>query len=138
MGFFKCLGTPCYLVVVSGSSFFLGGLYQDTRMCFLWCRQVSSSSSLLFNIEFWSAVRITSFLVIIILWYSTFLQNPATITAEKKNWKQQTAPEFIETLWCSKITKQWSAIIHTFKYHWLYLLCNFSMYWTDFLVLASL
>ena len=45
-GFFnKCLGSPCYLVVVSGGSFFLGGLNKDTRRCFLWCLQVSSSSS---------------------------------------------------------------------------------------------
>ena len=49
--------------MVSGGSFFLGGLNKDTRRCFLWCLQVSSSSSLLFNIEFWSAVRITSFSV---------------------------------------------------------------------------
>ena len=59
----RCLGSPCYLMVVSGGSFFLSGLNKDTRRCFLWCLQVSSSSSLLFNIEFWSAVRTTSFSV---------------------------------------------------------------------------
>jgi hypothetical protein len=59
----KCLGSPCYLMVVSGGSLSLGGLNRDTRRCFLWCLQVSSSSSLLFNIEFWSALRITSFSV---------------------------------------------------------------------------
>ena len=47
----KCLGSPCYQVVVSGGSFFLGGLNKDTRRCFLWCLQVSSSLSLLFNIK---------------------------------------------------------------------------------------
>jgi hypothetical protein len=57
----KCLGSPCYLMVVSGGSLSLGGLNKDTRRCFLLCLQVSSSSSLLFNIELWSAVRITSF-----------------------------------------------------------------------------
>ena len=46
---------------MSGGSFFLGGLNKDTRRCFLRCLQVSSSSSLLFNIEFWSAIRIASF-----------------------------------------------------------------------------
>ena len=51
------LDSPCYLTVVSGGFFFLN---KDTRRCFLWCLQVSSSSSLLFNIEFWSAVRIMS------------------------------------------------------------------------------
>ena len=59
----KCLGSPCYLMLVSGGSFFLGGLNKDIRRCFLRCLQVSSSSSLLFNVEFWSAVRITSFSV---------------------------------------------------------------------------
>ena len=59
----KCLGSPCYLMVVSGGSLSLGGLNKDTRRCFLLCLQVSISSSLLFNIEFWSAVRITSFSV---------------------------------------------------------------------------
>ena len=34
-----------------------------TSRCFLRCLQGSSSSSLLFSIEFWSAVRITSFSV---------------------------------------------------------------------------
>ena len=38
-------------------------LHKDTRGCFLQCLQVSSYSSLLFNIVFWSAVRITSFSV---------------------------------------------------------------------------
>jgi hypothetical protein len=61
--FKKCLGSPCYLMVVSGGSLSLGGLNKDTRRCFLLCLQVSSSSSLLFNIELWSAVRITSFSV---------------------------------------------------------------------------
>jgi hypothetical protein len=59
----KCLGSPSYLMVVSGGSLSLGVSNRDTRRCFLWCLQVSSSSSLLFNIEFWSAVRITSFSV---------------------------------------------------------------------------
>ena len=45
-------GPPCYL---SGFLFL--------RRCFLWCLQVSSNSSLLFNIVFWSAVRIMSFSV---------------------------------------------------------------------------
>ena len=59
--FFKnCLGTPCYLIVVSGGFFFLN---KDTRRCFLECLHVSSSSSLLFDIEFWSTVRIKSFSV---------------------------------------------------------------------------
>ena len=52
-----------YLMVVSGGSFLLGGLNKDTRRCFLRCLQVSSSSSLLLNIEFWLVVRITSFSV---------------------------------------------------------------------------
>ena len=42
----------CFLknvkVVVSGGSFFLVGPNKDIRRCFLWCPQVSSSSSLLF------------------------------------------------------------------------------------------
>ena len=59
----KCLGSPCYLIVVSGGSFLLGGLNKDTRRCFLQCLQASSILSLLFNIELWSAVRITSFSV---------------------------------------------------------------------------
>ena len=59
----RCLGSPCYLMVVSGGSSSSGGLNKDTRRCFLRCLQVSNSSSLLFNIEFWSAVRITSFSV---------------------------------------------------------------------------
>ena len=58
----NCFGTPCYLTVVSGGSFFLGG-NNDTRRCFLRCLQVSSNSSLLFNIVFGSAVRIMSFSV---------------------------------------------------------------------------
>ena len=42
--FFKnCLGTPCYLIVVSGGFFFLN---KDTRRCFLRCLQVSSNSQL--------------------------------------------------------------------------------------------
>ena len=63
--FFKkrWLDSPCYLTVVSGGSSSSGGLNKDTRRCFLRCLQVSNSSSLLFNIEFWSAVRITSFSV---------------------------------------------------------------------------
>ena len=56
----KCLGTPRYLIVVSGGFSFLN---KDIRRCFLRCLQVSSNSSLLFNIVFWSAVRITSFSV---------------------------------------------------------------------------
>jgi hypothetical protein len=40
--FKKCLGSPCYLMVVSGGSLFLGGLNKDTRRCYLWCLQVSS------------------------------------------------------------------------------------------------
>ena len=59
----KYLGSPCYLIVVSGGSFLLGGLNKDTRRCFLQCLQASSILSLLFNIELWSAVRITSFSV---------------------------------------------------------------------------
>ena len=59
----RCLGSPCYLMVVSGGSSSSGSLNKDTRRCFLHCLQVSSSSSLLFNIKFWSAVRITSFSV---------------------------------------------------------------------------
>ena len=49
--FFKknCFGSPRYLTVVSGGSFFLGG-NKDTRRCFLRCLQDSSNSSLLFNI----------------------------------------------------------------------------------------
>ena len=58
----KCFGSPCYLTVVSGGSFFLGG-NSDTRRCFLRCLQDSSNSSLLFNIVLWSAVRIISFSV---------------------------------------------------------------------------
>ena len=54
----KSLGSPCYLIVVSGGSFFLN---KDTRRCLLWCLQVSTNSSLLFKIEFWSAIRIPSF-----------------------------------------------------------------------------
>ena len=49
--------------MVSGGSFLLGGSNKDTRRCFLWCLQASNSSSLLFSIEFWSAVRIKSFSV---------------------------------------------------------------------------
>ena len=42
-----------YLIVVSGGSFLLeGGSNKDTRRCFLWCLQASTSSSLLFSIEF--------------------------------------------------------------------------------------
>ena len=52
--FINCLGTPCYLIVVSGGFFFLN---RDTRRCFLQCLQVSSSSSLL--IEFWSGLSIS-------------------------------------------------------------------------------
>jgi hypothetical protein len=55
--FFKCLGSPCYLMVVSGGSFFSGGCHKDTSRCFLWCLQV------LFNIEFLLAVIFTSFSV---------------------------------------------------------------------------
>ena len=43
-----------------------GGFFvsnNDTRWCFLRCLQVSSNSSLLFNIVLWSAVRIVSFSV---------------------------------------------------------------------------
>ena len=49
--------------MVSGGSFLLGGSNKDTRRCFLRCLQASNSSSLLFSIEFWSAVRIVSFSV---------------------------------------------------------------------------
>ena len=56
----KCLGSFCYLMVVLVCSFFLGE-NKDTRRCFLRSLQVSSNSSLLFNIVFWSAVRIMSF-----------------------------------------------------------------------------
>ena len=56
--FFKCLGSPCYLMVVSGGSFFSGGWHKDTSRCFLWCLQV-----LFNNIEFLLAVIITSFSV---------------------------------------------------------------------------
>ena len=59
----RCLGSPCYLMVVSGGSSSSGGLNKDTRRCFLRCLQVSNSSSLLFNIVFGLAVRITSFSV---------------------------------------------------------------------------
>ena len=52
------LGSPCYLIAVSGDLFLLN---KDTRKFFLWCLQVSSNSSLLFNIVFWSAIRIMSF-----------------------------------------------------------------------------
>jgi len=47
--FFKknCFGSPCYLTVASGGSFFLGG-NKDTRRCFLLCLQDSSNSSHLF------------------------------------------------------------------------------------------
>ena len=58
--FLKCLGTSCYLTVVSGGFFFSD---KDTRRCFLRCLQVSSNSSILFNIVFWSAIRIISFSV---------------------------------------------------------------------------
>ena len=44
-------------MVVSGGSSSSGGLNKDTRRCFLRCLQVSNSSSLLFNIEFWSAAK---------------------------------------------------------------------------------
>ena len=59
----KVITFPRYLTVVSGGSSSSGGLSKDTRRCFLRCLQVSNSSSLLFNIEFWSAVRIVSFSV---------------------------------------------------------------------------
>ena len=55
--FFKCLGAPCYLIVVSG------GFLNKVQEGIFFGVQVSSSSSLLFNIEVWSAVRITSFSV---------------------------------------------------------------------------
>ena len=48
---------------MSGGSLSLGGLNKDIRRCFLWCLQVFSSLSLLFNIVFWSAVRIMCFSV---------------------------------------------------------------------------
>jgi len=44
-----------------GVPFFLGGLNKETRRCFLRCLQVSSSSSLLFNIVYGSAIKIASF-----------------------------------------------------------------------------
>ena len=43
-----------------------GGFFvsnNDTRRCFLRCLQISSNSSLLFNIMLWSAARIVSFSV---------------------------------------------------------------------------
>ena len=50
--------SPCYLSTISGECLF--GI-KDKRRCFLRCLQVSSNSSLLFNIELCSAVRIMSF-----------------------------------------------------------------------------
>ena len=38
----KYLGSPCYLIVVSGGFFLLN---KDTRRCFLWCLQVSTVST---------------------------------------------------------------------------------------------
>ena len=58
----KCLGSPLLNCGVRGS-FSLGGSNTDIRRYFLWCLQVSSSSSLLCNILLGSALRITSFSV---------------------------------------------------------------------------
>ena len=63
----KCLGSPCYLMVLSRGSFSLRGLNKDSRRCFLRGLQVSSSSSLfstLPTIDIW--VKIYSFLLLVL------------------------------------------------------------------------